>query len=1162
MENCIDDQNSTTLINHLKANKFIVYYYSISQRSISESNSFFIFCFECQCIFVKQISNKLFNEIISKLIENEKTLIDATQKSQEIDNFCSNFNKVNNFVKLTIRPIAGYLIQRYFYPTDYFNDQSFFIYKGNKKLFNEQKLKKDLSNNLFGDKMREDIQKIVENDKVKENSSENAKQEFKQKDFYFLKEIYQNDNASYHLSIHSKSLYVFVLKKLKYPHLKINRIDREIDFCTNYSHRCLTPFYGFLKEDNKIIGFVYEYMSNGSLEDFYRSYFDKMIPTHFMMIINRIFQGVKYLHSQFLIHRDLKPANILIDHDYLPYISDFETVKKVNENEEATYDFGSYLYSSPEQDSGGNISYYTDIYSLGLLIYYILDNKNPKPKNSNEEKQQIINGSYNLKNIYYRCIEKSQEKRPTIQQIIDLFAIDTTLFYFIEHFFMEDSFIISKIPNVKYTNQSIFVQFIYENILLLQNYSFLLENYITSLLDFQFIYNSFVVSNKSDFLTLIGYLYSLSDPLKSKEFFELAANLCNSEAYFYLGCMYLEGNGVKQDYVRAREYLEKAAESNYPSSFNNLGTFYYLGLGVKQDFEKAKKYFELGSKHNDPNSFINLGKIYLYGRGVPKDYLMAHKCFLQASESQNPIAYNSLGYLYQEGLGVQQDFKEAKKYFEMAAKLFDSEAFIYLGDLYYNGLGVEKDNNVAIKYYKQAGNSAGNVKLGNLFMNDTGNKKDIPAAIYYYELAAKQNNPEALFVLAELYSSGDIVEIDLKKAIEYLIKCVGISKEKRTNYNQIFGIIFMSFNYNEFFYHANNSLGLIYLIYEHNIEKANQYIKEAAFAEYPFGQNNYGLLNQFYLDDKVKANHFFERSSKHNLSLAYYNLGFLKEQNNDLEGAFDNYIKASKYENEPLIFHNKCFDSDKRLEISKTFIICYTNLRLTNYFLLQNNIDEAKNYFGKVLSKLHSNHNNNSQNCFQFCFVKNDPKKFFSVLKKIILCFPLFNLSNQPNLNHHEQMKIENFNLESDNLNKLEPNQISIETNNEIIQKIKIKDNFKENYKNNTSDKSFKSKNIDGIENNKRTPLLDREKLKDDEKVVFRDLSELFYFFISCDEYKNLFIESINKIINIMKSILYTPPYNILFGRINISLLKNRSNNITNGNLPDINESFYEGLAP
>ena len=55
-------------------------------------------------------------------------------------------------------------------------------------------------------------------------------------------------------------------------------------------------------------------MCNGSLKSIFQN--DDFFK---LLVINRIFIGIDYIHSNKLIHRDIKHSSILFDHDYLPY---------------------------------------------------------------------------------------------------------------------------------------------------------------------------------------------------------------------------------------------------------------------------------------------------------------------------------------------------------------------------------------------------------------------------------------------------------------------------------------------------------------------------------------------------------------------------------------------------------------------------------------------------------------------------------------------------------------------------------------------------------------------------------------------------------------------------------------------------------------------------
>lgn len=170
-----------------------------------------------------------------------------------------------------------------------------------------------------------------------------------------------------------------------------------------------TLLWLFKKEEGKIIGFIYEFMSNGTLDSYIKTNLDQISEEFSMMTIIRIIQGIDYLHSNSLINCDLKPLNILLDHDFISYISDFETIHHPFEDdlsdEAMIFDFCSYHYSSPEQNEGGKISYPTDIYSLGMIFMDIFEKSNKK-KNSNL-----------FHKIYEKCTLKNQDDRLLITQI-------------------------------------------------------------------------------------------------------------------------------------------------------------------------------------------------------------------------------------------------------------------------------------------------------------------------------------------------------------------------------------------------------------------------------------------------------------------------------------------------------------------------------------------------------------------------------------------------------------------------------------------------------------------------------------------------------------------------------------------------------------------------
>ena len=59
--------------------------------------------------------------------------------------------------------------------------------------------------------------------------------------------------------------------------------------------------------------------------------------------------------------------------------------------------------------------------------------------------------------------------------------------------------------------------------------------------------------------------YDAKDYAQAMKLYEPLANQGNSEAQYWIGSMYFNGQGVAQDYSKAFYWFSKAADQNYPS---------------------------------------------------------------------------------------------------------------------------------------------------------------------------------------------------------------------------------------------------------------------------------------------------------------------------------------------------------------------------------------------------------------------------------------------------------------------------------------------------------------------------------------------------------------------------------------------------------------------
>ena len=171
-----------------------------------------------------------------------------------------------------------------------------------------------------------------------------------------------------------------------------------------------------------------------------------MTPGEVLPLLEQICAGLQAAHEAGIIHRDLKPENIFVlDEQPLALkILDFG-IAKLMDNEAAGVSktrtgmvFGTPLFISPEQAAGQakNTSARSDIYSLGVMIYWMLAGK--PPFNDESFTQLLIMHVHNdppplqevapqvpqeLCALVMECLAKEPDGRPdTARELAERFA--------------------------------------------------------------------------------------------------------------------------------------------------------------------------------------------------------------------------------------------------------------------------------------------------------------------------------------------------------------------------------------------------------------------------------------------------------------------------------------------------------------------------------------------------------------------------------------------------------------------------------------------------------------------------------------------------------------------------------------------------------------------
>ena len=215
----------------------------------------------------------------------------------------------------------------------------------------------------------------------------------------------------------------------------LSHINTEIDILKRLKHYNISKLYSVI-ETNERIYIIQEYIQGEDLLHFINQSEKTQIKIKKVILYFRqIISAIEYMDSMGIAHRDLKPENFLITEKDEIKLVDFGlgSIYKLNNiNKLLKTRCGSPFYCAPEMILGkkyyGNI---TDIWSLGVILYYMLFNELPFYEvDIDRLYKKIIEGKYTIpkdkNNIVYKdaidlinkMLQKDPKKRIKIKDII------------------------------------------------------------------------------------------------------------------------------------------------------------------------------------------------------------------------------------------------------------------------------------------------------------------------------------------------------------------------------------------------------------------------------------------------------------------------------------------------------------------------------------------------------------------------------------------------------------------------------------------------------------------------------------------------------------------------------------------------------------------------
>ncbi|SFI72072.1 protein kinase domain-containing protein [Thermoflavimicrobium dichotomicum] len=157
----------------------------------------------------------------------------------------------------------------------------------------------------------------------------------------------------------------------------MRRFIREAKIKAKISHPNVVQVHDVGKDDD-LYYMVMEYIDGPSLEEVLqkRGFLPQEEAVHIGL---QILDGLEQIHQNGVVHREMKPASILMDSDGRYKITDFSTawMRSVSPPTQMQSDLEAAPYCSPEQARGDKISFQSDFYSFGVVLYRLVTGQLP-----------------------------------------------------------------------------------------------------------------------------------------------------------------------------------------------------------------------------------------------------------------------------------------------------------------------------------------------------------------------------------------------------------------------------------------------------------------------------------------------------------------------------------------------------------------------------------------------------------------------------------------------------------------------------------------------------------------------------------------------------------------------------------------------------------------
>ena len=245
---------------------------------------------------------------------------------------------------------------------------------------------------------------------------------------------------------------IYAAKEIIKDKSSYDRIKNEIDIYEYLKHdNIVNQKEHFIYNDTQYL--IFEFCENRDLSHLIDKR-KKLKEIEVQYYITQLIQALIHLHDRNIVHRDLKLGNIFLTGKMELKLGDFGLAKKLSFRDEKISEMvGTPAYMAPEILENMGYSLEVDIWSLGVIMYYLIIGKLPFNKPNQEDikrvsytfpKKAIISRA--AKSLIEQILKKDPKERPSLKQILrhDFFTLGRSIPRLIPKVFMH------KDPSINY----------------------------------------------------------------------------------------------------------------------------------------------------------------------------------------------------------------------------------------------------------------------------------------------------------------------------------------------------------------------------------------------------------------------------------------------------------------------------------------------------------------------------------------------------------------------------------------------------------------------------------------------------------------------------------------------------------------------------------------